>query len=254
MSLSNQILRPRGWLDAYDRVVLADKPVAYWKMNETYGTVLYDLSDHAQNLNIGARVALNQAALLQNGASMFFNGPIIIGTVPAFPQQASTATGATYECVVSAHATYGVILWLGNAFVGGRPSYYCPIIWVDGSGSLCLADTWSGTPSIVSSLDLLTAGPQHVIFTTDIAAGIASCYVQGKQLASVSSTATANIIWSDASNIAIGVGYCDGWSNTNGGLGHWNGSASHVSVYAKPFDASKAKTHYNALRTSPKYV
>lgn len=65
MSLSNQIVRP-GLITpgnaSYASVVLADKPVAFYLLNETAGTVAHDASGHGNTGTLQGGIVLNQRA------------------------------------------------------------------------------------------------------------------------------------------------------------------------------------------------
>lgn len=77
MSLSNQIIRP-GLITpgnaSYASVVLADKPVAFYLLNETAGTIVHDISGHGNTGTIQGGVTFNQRGTSNGAAAMAFNG------------------------------------------------------------------------------------------------------------------------------------------------------------------------------------
>lgn len=77
MSLSNQIVRP-GLITpgnaSYASVVLAHKPVAFYRLNETAGILAHDASGHGNTGTLQGGVRLNQRGMGTGTAAMAFDG------------------------------------------------------------------------------------------------------------------------------------------------------------------------------------
>lgn len=68
---SNSVILPLA--DVYSRAVLADSPVAWWKLDETSGTTAND-SIGSNDLTHESGALVNQTALQASGKSVFFDG------------------------------------------------------------------------------------------------------------------------------------------------------------------------------------
>ena len=77
MSLSNQIVRPGPITPGnatYASVVLADKPVAFYLLNETSGILAHDASGQGNTGTLQGGVTLNRRGASGGSAAMAFNG------------------------------------------------------------------------------------------------------------------------------------------------------------------------------------
>src|SRR5215470_7014224 len=132
--------------DAYSSAVLADAPRAYWRLDETSGTTLADLSGRNHPAHIGtADFTLNQPSLLASSPSDGALKSLGASTTPACTVAASTdfdvTTAVTLETWMKATGYNNGLLGRARYYLGtdaGNPYLF---IRAGGTGYSCSATT-----------------------------------------------------------------------------------------------------------------
>lgn len=210
--------------NAYEDEILADSPLAYYRLNEGSSAVTTDISGNGRNGGYSGTYTQGRPALVTgNTASLGLAG-------------AGYATGGsglnlsrdfTLECVFKPSAFVS-----GNALIShGRGGYY---IRAGGSISFLKSQT-SGIASGGTSLS--TGTTYHLMLTMD-GSGNYVCYLDGATEFS-GSTATT---FSGIGPFLIGVDY---FSAPNAEF--YSGDISDVAVYGSALSAGRVAAHYAAL-------
>lgn len=241
MTISNQILRPRGWLDAYDRVILADKPTGYWKMNEAGGTTVYDLSGNQNHGTMTGGVAKNQQGPWMGSASMGFTsgaGYITAGTADAWIANGSMSL-EVWANIPPDPIGYGFLAGIRD---GSNGEFY--ILQLQNSNTLETRFTnsagtkqdFDGQPNIP------TWTPNawyHGALVYDAAAQTLTFYSNGQPVASRSATGSIT-----TSGIPFWIGGQGSTTDNN-----FRGYEGFVATFAHALTPNRVLAHYNAGRT-----
>jgi Concanavalin A-like lectin/glucanases superfamily len=221
---------------SYASVVVADKPVAFYRMNETAGTIMADSSGNAKNGSYVAGYQLGQPALLgADGAA----------TSVAFPSGYATSSATwtnqavTAECWIKPSASD--IAWgariMSNAWSNNDGNGY--MMWLSGATPAFNAG-WNGAVSATA----MTAGTSyHVVGTYDNATG-ATLYVNGV----VAAKTMPGAIPAPQTGDYGGTTYI-GALNAVGQAGltqYFTGSISNCALYDHALSAVQIAAHYNA--------
>lgn len=228
-----------GWLEAanlpslippsgYDATVLADTPVAYWKMQETTGTAALDATVNALNGTYTGTLSLAQSAIAAGlGDSVDFpSGGTSYITVPdnaLFHFSAGDYTAEFWMLPASAPAVFQEPLTrgLGLRFVWSGPG--TPMqIYINGTGIMTGA----------TSLAVSTA--YHIILVAS--AGTLTLYVNG----AVDGTYSGTVNPSDTGNPVLIANL------STIPVHQYVGNLSNVALYASALSSGRVTAHYLA--------
>lgn len=218
----------------YDAVVLADAPVAYWKLNETSGTAMVDSSGNSRDGTYSGGVTFNQRIGNLSGA-VRLDGVSGHATVP-YGSWMDFTTGWTVECWIQP-AGFGVGL-ITRAWTTGQPIQYA-IMLRSGSGSTLSG--FGGGKYTSSAWDLVSTTANgaifsvfHVVATFDGTTII--LYVNGFKIGAIARTGFATA----PQPLYIGAD----WSLTSNSF--LNGLISSCALYSTALSESRVIAHYNA--------
>lgn len=241
MSKSNQILRPQGYLDAYDRMVLADKPSGYWKMNETSGTTVYDLSGNGYHGTIEGGMTLDQQGPWMGSASMAFNGSS--GYIEVTPNSVlnDMVNNFTVEGWVRLSSTSEWGLFGGNGAPNGTPMPKF-IVGVYGQSPNQFKCTKYGVVDIYIGTPPTDSHWHHIVCSYSSTAGV-TIFVDGATNGTSSNTQDMEASPPFTSALAFG-------ESTGGYSGFTDGSEAMLTVYPTVLTPAQVLAHYNAGRTA----
>ncbi|TAM60406.1 hypothetical protein EPN52_05065, partial [bacterium] len=234
----------------YAAAVLASNPVAYYRLDESSGSVAHDSSPNALNGTIGTSVTKGAPGLLQtsNDAAMIFSGLQSSAGIVAVPPNAllRPSTQVSIECLLrftSVPKTYAVPLSYGSDAV------YAPYDLYFASGHLDAQINLSSGVLVLSSPGALqTNTTYHIVATYDGTS--MKLYLNGSAVAS--GTRTGTIVGYDLAH-GFAIGDDAGLSDPG-----YAGTVDEVAIYNRALSASDVLTHYNATLSSPppstKYV
>src|SRR5256714_1109567 len=156
----------------YTATVLADHPVAYWRMDETTGSTMADMSGNANNGHYVGIYTLGQPGALAGGA-VAFDGQSGAASVMNSPSlQVNTVT---IEMWIKKHTDteYGVYVAKNVVPGGGAGSSWFELLNSHHNGQLEFRVTSDGAPAVLSNATLALqtrhyVGATHVRCTAHI--------------------------------------------------------------------------------------
>ena len=161
----------------YSATVLADHPVAYWRMDETTGSTMADASGNANQGRYVGIYTLGQPGALAGGA-VAFDGQSGAASVMNSPSlQVNTVT---IEMWIKKHTDteYGVYVAKNVEPGGGAGSSWFELLNSHHNGELEFRVTSDGAPAVLSNATLALNTWYYVVATYDGA--IAKIYINGK--------------------------------------------------------------------------
>lgn len=218
---------------AYVAAVLADSPLAYWRLDETSGTTALDSSGNGKNGTYEGSLDLGQPPLITNGKSLHCHGSIA-GVNIASSFSIPTATSPfTFEAWIKLTAT-GT-----RPIVSGRTS--------SGSQQLDFGVTSNHLyvqPNADNNTGLITLqspgavndGAAHHVVATRTTAKLWTLYIDGASVATQSDGMTSGCT-------SLNVAYI-GKEPVN--LLYMDGTIDEVAVYQSALSAARVLAHYNA--------
>ena len=222
----------------YAQTVLQDKPVAFWQLNDTSGTVALDSSGNGYSATYEGSPTLGAAPIANGlGKSASLSAASSQYVTLAAPPAALQLVEGSFEgwwkpsVLPTAANTGGAIL--ATHYSGGDINYMLGFSANDGTGSGSTIDfsRYGGSWQDTVGPQAVVNTPYHVVGTFD---GTTSrLYVNGALAASASGTTftpTANAI-------LMGMG-------DNGG--YLTGLLSNVAIYNTVLSAARILAHYNA--------
>jgi hypothetical protein len=243
---------PNG--DAYSSAVLADSPVAYYRLDESAGTTLCDSSAshtngtfNASGITYGAPGALggsSDTAVSADGSNGVIGTGGSVGptgnhsfTLEGWVRStASTQSQALVDMGgVGQGQIIGLAMWQNVGFTCGAP---------DGPSLLALDtyQTCNDWDTRTVGVNLFDQQWHHIAISYDSVTGNVTGYVDGKSLgAEPRHVATLNV---QPSAVHVGNWIPDSTLNK-----FWKGGADEVAVYSSPLSAARIAAHFGAAST-----
>jgi concanavalin A-like lectin/glucanase superfamily protein len=231
--------------DAYSTAVLADNPIAYYRLNELAGETMCDSSASGVNgtyrsandtLGVpGPLMVTPDTAVYGNGGEMGVGegGPSGITGNHSYTLEGwfkSTGTRQVQELVDMGTATAGGIIGLGM-----NPK--------DSGGSEVIADQWEGISYWpTGSVKLFDGGWHYEAVTYDPAANQLTAYADGVRLPPQAPKHPINL---GASNIRVGL-----WVDTRYNK-PFVGDVAEIAVYPTALSAARIAAHFTAAVPPP---
>jgi hypothetical protein len=226
---------------SYSSTVLADSPVAYYRMNETSGTTAMDSSGHGYNGTYGGSVSLGGPGLVPGDAA------------PIFPGGGSTSAtilkSPSNTALAPTSGPMSVEFWVNvPSTVTASTQFLYTQSYASGSSYPTYISLDSGSPpyftvQINTSSGLLSAYPaavlgakNHVVLTWT--GTTLTAYVNG--VASGGGTGTAPLIGYSSPYAGFSVG---GTVATQTGF---SGAVGEFALYNTALSAARVLAHYNA--------
>lgn len=222
----------------YRAEVLADSPIAYWRLGESSGTTAADeIGAHhgtyvaSPTLGVSGAVAGNTAVDF-NGTSQYVN----LGA----PSEFDLTTG-TYEAWINYATNPGALNSLLSRIANRINNFNAPALTIDTSGfaRFILQAASESNYDILSAASLPKNAWTHVVAAWDTS--IASLYVNGSLSASASIVGSQNIGANYSTIIA---------ARRNPSSGNFerflDASIDEVAIYGTALSAARVLAHYNA--------
>jgi hypothetical protein len=220
---------PPAATSAYKQAVLADRPTAFWRLDESSGTSAADASGQGHTATSAGGVTLGSAGALASDAdtAMTFDGQS--GNVR---DNSSVTVGGdfTIEAWVKANSsTQNAPL---VSLYGGQSTRTLYLQGQQFRGMTDMSSNWASYAITSSSVD--TTNWHHVVFTSQGGTSL-SLFVDG--LASGTATVPATSAFS--ANTVLG------WSDATW-LTKFGGGLDEVALYPTALPADRIKAHYSA--------
>lgn len=220
----------------YEQVVLADAPIAYWRLGEAAGPNAADSTGHGHVGTYTGALTFSQPGALANepaAKAVSFAGPNNYVTVPDDPALAVGNGPVSVELWIKATNAES-----GNTFLCKGITSYAFVVSSDppvgGFQQIwwCRADL---TPVFMATSIGVTDGNWHHLVGTRDAAGTVHVYVDGVNR---DGAPTAGVLADNATAFLIGS-----FTSLSGAFG---GTLQEVALYNYELSAAKVLAHYNA--------
>lgn len=236
---TNTVAAPTNAPKSYSATVLADAPVAYWRMAEMTGTTMADATNNANNGRYDGIVMLAQPGPLAGDGSTAVALDGATGTARVPSSSTLQVNWVTIELWINkrADSDYGVYVAKNVAGGGGVGSGWFQLLNDDHNGALQFRITGDVDPILVSKATLALNTWYYVVATYDGVA--AKLYINGKldsTLAAVVSPAQ------NADPLYIGR-RADGFFT--------NALIAEVAIYPKALSADQIAAHWRAASSKP---
>jgi hypothetical protein len=217
----------------YSATVLADHPVAYWRMDDT-GSTMADISGNANNGRYAGIYTIGQPGAIGGGGStaVAFDGQSGAASVMNSPSlQVNTVTIEAWIKKRS-DTEYGVYVAKNVEPGGGAGSSWFELLNSHHNGQLEFRVTSDGAPAVVSNSRLALNTWYYVVATYDGA--VAKLYVNGKLDGTLKVTAVPK---QTSDPLFIGRRF-DGLFN--------DASLADVAIYPVALPADRITAHWQA--------
>jgi hypothetical protein len=161
----------------YNATVLADHPVAYWKMDEATGSTMADTSGNANNGHYVGIYTLGQPGAMSGGAVAFDGQSGAASVLSSTSLQVNTVTIEAWIKKRS-DTEYGVYVAKNVEPGGGAGSSWFELLNSHHNGRLEFRVTSDGAPAVLSNTTLALNTWYYVAATYDGA--VAKLYINGK--------------------------------------------------------------------------
>lgn len=221
-------------LDVYRKLVLADTPVAYWRLGETSGTTANDISGNGRHGTYQGGVTLGQpGALVGDGdAAAWFDGvddAVSVSNNTAFNFTATQ--DFSVECWLRGTWTqHGTLIekWSGD---GSYPF----AVRVSDTGLVgCVRYDGTNNPGVSSPFALNDNQWHHLVFLKRLSNLL--LYIDGQQVATTTDTTTGDT--TNTSNLYFG--------KRGNNVVFYTGLLDEVAIYNYALSAEQVAAHYAA--------
>jgi hypothetical protein len=219
----------------YSATVLADHPVAYWRLDDTTGSTMIDASGNANNGRYVGAYSLGQPSAIAGGA-VAFDGQSGAASVMNSPSlQVDTVTIEAW-IKKRTDTEYGVYVAKNFAPGGGAGSGWFQLLNSHHNGQLEFRVTSDGAPVVISNSTLALNSWYYVVATYDGAT--AKLYVNGKLDGTLKVTAVPK---QTSDPLFIGR-RTDGLFN--------DATLAEVAIYSVALSADRIAAHWQAASAS----
>lgn len=226
---------------SYSGTVLADSPVAYYRMNETSGTTATDSSGHGYNGTFGSSVALGGAGLVPGDtAPTFPGGTASAATILRSPSNSALApTGSLsvefWVNVPSSVTTNSQILFT-QSFADGNSNYPSYISLDSGTPPYFTVQINTANGVVAAYPAAVLGAKNHVVLTWN--GSTLTGYVNGVVADSATGSGTIVNYASPYAGLTVG-GPGDAHTGFAGAVGEF-------AIYNTALSAARVQAHYNA--------
>lgn len=229
---------------SYASTILADSPVAYWKLDETSGTTATDSSGNSRNATWVGSPTLGMGHLIkESGAAAFLDGSTAYLDCPVAAMNAIVAgTGAfTWECWFSpSNPTVKQMLYganRGSPPVNNGPQVYYSHPSFGGAGFFSVFDSTAFNEFISTSAFIAT-----VVFVVLRVAADGSCTLRVNGAAQGSAGANSSMLVASNDTFQVGMDW-DAGPVTSDFL---FGTVDEVAIFGSSLSDAQVDAHYAA--------
>jgi hypothetical protein len=225
--------------DLYGGLVMADGPAAYWRMNETNGTVMHDYVGNHNGVYQGG-VTLNQPGIstYDTNPAVRFDGSSGYAQVPNSP--ALNTTSFSVECWLKPNENGGTMTAIGNVDSVNTAGWDLTLDPNNLNFMVQSPYLFAGPSPLSGSVGALSQWT-HVVATYQ--SPNMTLYVNGTLLCTNSPATDSGPGWlatNSAWPLNIGAGNNDQSTPAN----FWSGLMSEVAIYQKALTPTQVKQHY----------
>lgn len=225
-------------ITAYQSVVLADSPIAYWPLNDTSGASAVDISGNGNPLTYINSPTLGNAAIGTNlGVCPYFNGSNQNAQLASPPSLLQVMQGS-FEVWVKSPIALNAAAVLTTAYASTPINFAIALGSSVGSasGSNIYGGSYTGSfwQGYLSSTTFAANTLYHLVLV--VSGTTATLYINGSSIGSSTITSFT------PTNAAIYVGRR--WDSV--GSPYTNAYISNVAMYSTTLSSTRVLAHYNA--------
>lgn len=219
----------------YEEEVLADSPIAWWRLDETSGSTAVDAIDSSDGTYAGGET-LDQPPLINAGRSVLFNGAGSGITVPDDNTLELLSTPFTIECWIQTDSAVTQSL-VGKAQSGTVFTQYALTMQADGTISALIRQQNASSPQ-VSAQTVVTVndGAPHHLAMVFVPNSTLTVYIDGVERASTSHSISRST--NTSADVFLMM--------DNQGANPLVGYADEVAIYESALSPERIAAHYNA--------
>ena len=221
----------------YDSVVLADNPLAYWRLGEAAGPSVRDHTGNEHTGSADAGVTFGQPNVVPN---LTDTAARTVGTdritVPGFEKFGVGATGFTTEYWLTINSPIGTHYNIVGDGESGGDFYF--MNYLTNTGKIRPHFSFANTVSMDSAATLQSGQTYHVATTWDAVTGQGSIYIDG----ALDSTAAIGVNPPSNSNNAVFIGK----DNREAG---GDFTLDEVAFSNHPLSLEQVQLHFNAMNS-----
>jgi hypothetical protein len=241
----------------YPSTVMADRPLSYWRMDETpddgagnNGVICNDYIGGAGGIYTSTMLALPGALSNDSNKAADFGSIAItdsfVGNIPGVDFATSTTAAFSIEAWVNGTmASYD-----GGIVTKGSPEQFCLDTGGSGHAFRFFVRDASGSARVAAGTNVLDGGWHHLVGVCDQANGAVLLYVDGLLSASNSIGTHAGI---KSSSAPVSIGSRPS-SSSSGYDYQFFGSIDEVAVYGSALSVTQVVSHYYAAGVAPRIV
>lgn len=229
--------------NAYEKAVLADSPLSYWRMDARGGTSERDLGSLALNGTYSGSPRLEAAGAVSGDQAVTFASPshqTMSGSDSNLYSYAN-AKALTVECWARWTAAPAETQYIVSK--GSRSNFEWAILILPTGETK--AQVWKLDGATLASVSFGNPAParyHHLVFTVSDAQGIATVrtYLDGAETTHIASFSTSDTGNGTAKPLAGGRG---------DGAGYFDGQVDEYAIYGTTLSAARISAHFNASGT-----
>jgi hypothetical protein len=246
VALSAQDVRDRwdaGRRGSYQYEVLADRPLAWWPLGESSGTLAKDASGADRHATYTGSPTLGAAALLaagaDSGAAATFNGSSqYVRLAAASWMNTASVTVAAWVSTTATDARGLVTRW-----DGGSTTQQVWGLDISATGNVRFYVRAGGTTVTIGDTTSISDGqPHHIVGVRDAATNTVTLYIDGVRNATATAT---GLLTSTTSDLGILVAARE---NGSGYALYLPGTVDEVAFFGRALDDARVLAHYKAGR------
>lgn len=223
---------------SYVSEVLADSPVAYYRLGESSGTTLTDASGNGRNGAYYNAPTLGVAGAVGDGTAVAFDGVSDSAVVPAGPWVPTHTSSWSFECWVKFSATgYATAASVRAPALG---TYEITVNLTIGRTSGRIgAETWdwqNAASRVISNVNNNDGAWHHVVVTFDKPTNTLKLYIDGS-LRDAKTQGLTGVAGDRSLTLA---------ANNVGSAQHFPGSLDEVALYGGVLSADRVAVHHAA--------
>lgn len=224
---------------AYATAVLADSPLAYWRLGEPSGTSMVDASGNGRNGTYAGSPTLGAAGMTTDGdTAVTFNGTSQYATVVSGAWVPTHLVSWSAECWVKFTTTSFAVI-LSVRIAGGANKAVTVNLLVGRTAGRIGAETWDWENAGSRALATGTSNDglkHHVVVTFDKPTNTLKLYVDGAL-----HDTKAQGVTGTGSDRSVTIA-----ANNAGVLQWFPGTVDEVALYGTVLDATRVAAHYAA--------
>ena len=231
---------------SYTQAVLADQPIAYYRLDDVNGTTALDSSGHGQHGTYGPTVMRSVAGLVGDGdsAAGFIGGGFTSKAIVTVPSSVQLQPGGSVSVEVwlrpSAPNDKATLVEYGDGPVSLSPSFGANLQGGLLGGFLATSQSQTGISGFRSTTAPAPSHSYHCVETYD--GQSVRIYVDGALQGTQPASGT---LWYTAGQSGLGIGGLGDGDPSNGDV-VFAGTLDEVALYATALAPDRVKAHFDA--------